>query len=224
MMERTLLDCQTCSLNKENNLTNACDRCKTINTALIRYSEANIPVRYWNLSVAPEDFTGDKILLNKYQEVVKDIKDSYRKGICLCFAGSNGLGKTLISASILKRAVEKGYTALYTTLSDIVNVLVSASSEEKNLARKELMQVDFLVIDEFDPRYMGSDNAADLFGRVLEDVLRNRTQNTLPLFLCTNSPSVLESFSGPIKMSIGSLMNYVTTVSVLGKDQRKQGK
>lgn len=222
-MEKTVLECPNCSKNNSN-LVNACDRCKTINMALLRYSEANIPVRYWNLSVSPEEFSGDKILLNKYEEVSKDIRDSYQKGVCLCFAGSNGLGKTLISTSILKRAVEKGYTALYTTLSDIVNVLVSASSEEKNIARKELMQVDFLVIDEFDPRHMGSENAADLFGRILEDVLRNRTQNTLPLFLCTNSPSVLDSFSGPIKMSIGSLMNYVTTVSVLGKDQRKQGK
>lgn len=169
------------------------------------------------------DFKGDSILLEKYKEVTKDITSTYHKGTCLCFAGKHGLGKTMVTTNILKRAAEKGYTALYTNLSDIVSNLVARDSEDKAATRKELLTVDFLAIDEFDPRHMGQSNTAtDLFGRTLEDVLRTRAQNNLPLFMCTNSPNVVESFVGDIKNSISSLMNYITIVPVLGKDFRKE--
>lgn len=168
-------------------------------------------------------FQGDKVLMDWYQKIVTDLKASYQSGICLCFAGSHGLGKTFLCTNILKKAVEKGYSGLYVTLSDIVAYLIS-SMDGRSEARKELLTVDFLVIDEFDPRYMGSENAADLFGRILEDIIRTRTQNLLPTLTCTNSPKPVDSFTGPLKASIASLMNYFTMVTVLGKDLRKEGK
>jgi DNA replication protein DnaC len=121
---------------------------------------------------------------------------------------------------ILKRVVETGkYDALYVNLTDIVNLMAS-QSDEKLDARKMLLSVDFLVIDEFDDRFMGTENAADLFGRILEPVLRSRIQNQLPLFLCTNSPNVVASFTGPLRASIQSLMRVVRIVPVLDKDHR----
>jgi len=78
-----------------------------------------------------------------------------------------------------------------------------------------------LVIDEFDPRYMPTGASSDLFGRTMEDVLRRRSENQLPLFMCTNSPNVVDSFEGPIKYSIESLMNYAEVIPVLGTDFRK---
>lgn len=168
------------------------------------------------------NFKGDPILLEKYRSIASDVKKAYQQGTCLCFAGKNGVGKTFTVTNIIKRAVEKGYTGLYTTLSDIVVNLTTRDNDDKATIRRELLLVDFLVIDEFDPRYMASDSASDLFGRTLEDIFRCRTQNNLPLLMCTNSPNVTESFHGPFKASIASLMNYVTTVSVLGKDFRKE--
>jgi DNA replication protein DnaC len=167
------------------------------------------------------DFLGDKILLEKYTEVTQDLKISYQQGISLAFAGSHGLGKTLVSTNILKRAVEKGYSGLYVTLNDIIACTINSISEDRGLARRALLTVDFLVIDEVDPRHIGSDQAADLFGRILEDIFRTRAQNKMPIFMCTNSPKIIDSFTGPIKQSIESLMNYVKIVTVLGKDYRK---
>jgi hypothetical protein len=69
---------------------------------------------------------------------------------------------------------------------------------------------------------MGSDNAADLFGRILEPTLRSRIQNNLPLIFCTNSPDVTQSFTGPLRSSIKSLMQRMTVVPVLGEDYRKK--
>jgi DNA replication protein DnaC len=190
--------------------------------AINRYAESNIPIEYWKLSM-DKDFHGDPRLLTKYNEYISDLKASYIGGSSICLAGGHGLGKTMTATCILKKACQKGFSCLYTTLSDIVNVLTSASSEDKFLARRELTMVDFLVIDEFDSRFMPSENAADLYARSLESVFRARSQNKLPTIMCTNSPNVVESFNGPLKASMDSLMKgHLKIFPVLGEDIRKK--
>lgn len=221
VMMENLRQCSICQVKPS--LGTACNKCRVLNKAAQLYAEANIPVSYWDLEM-DENFRGDSVLLNKYQEITANLSTSYKKGIAICFAGPHGVGKTMAMVNILKRATEQGYSAHYATLNDIVSALITSNSEERSLSRNQLLMVDFLVIDEFDPRFMGSDNAADLYGRVLEDIFRTRSQNSMPLFMGTNSPKVVDSFHGPLKQSVGSLMNYVTQVSVLGKDFRKEGK
>lgn len=165
-------------------------------------------------------FEGFPKLLSKYKDVCIDLAVTYDKGTSICFAGANGLGKTMTSCCILKQAALVGYSCLYVALGDIVNLVANASNEEKFIGRKELMTVDFLVIDEFDPRWMATDNAADFYGRVLEDIFRARIQNRLPTFMCTNSPKVTDSFTGSLKKSIESLMKRMEIVPVLGSDFR----
>ena len=190
--------------------------------AVNRYAESNIPIEYWSLSME-KDFVGDPRLKQKYEEYVADVRNSYITGSSLCLAGAHGLGKTMTATCILKKASQKGYSCLYTTLSDIVNVLTQASGEDKFLARRELVLVDFLVIDEFDNRFMATENAADLYARSLEGVFRARSGNKLPTLMCTNSPNVVESFSGPLRASIDSLMKgYMKVFPVLGDDFRKK--
>src|SRR3990172_6505054 len=162
-------------------------KCRIMIEAIRRYAEANIPVDYWPLDMA--DFKGDKTLLKRYEQIAADIHGAYDSGLKICFAGSYGLGKSMVSACILKKAVESGYSALYLNLTDIVTLMGSRDADKKYEARQQLLTTDFLVVDEFDPRFMGSDNAADFYGRILEQTLRARVQNTLPLFLCTNSPN-----------------------------------
>lgn len=189
-----------------------------------RYAESNIPFEYWTLKME-KDFHGDPRLLKKYEEYIKDLKQSYINGSSICFAGGHGLGKTFTVTSILKKACQKNFTCLYTTLSDIVNVMTAGIGEDKYLAKRELALVDFLVIDEFDSRFMPSENAADLYARSLENVFRTRSQNKLPTLMCTNSPNVVESFNGPLKASMDSLMRgYLKIFVVLGDDFRKKDK
>ena len=138
-------------------------------------------------------------------------------------AGSHGIGKTMTISCILKRAVRKNYSATYTTLNDIVNTLIEAPYEDKYLARKELMSVDFLTIDEVDSKYI-ADGASDLFARSIEPILRGRSQNKLPIFLCSNSPNPTQAFKGSIKQSIDSIFNRVKIISILDKDFRESQK
>jgi DNA replication protein DnaC len=193
-------------------------------TALMRYFESNIPIGYWFLKME-RDFVGDPRLKTKYEEYTADIKASYVNGGSLCLKGLHGTGKTMTVTCILKKAAQKGYSCLYTTLSDIVSVMTSGSGEDRFLSRRELNLVDFLVIDEFDSRFFTTENASDLYARSLEGVFRTRSQNNLPTLMCTNSPNVVESFHGPLKASIDSLMKgYTKEFAVGGKDIRKEGK
>lgn len=190
--------------------------------AINRYAESNIPIEYWNLRM-DHDFHGDPKLLAKYNEYISDIKSSYINGNSICFAGSHGVGKTFTVTSILKKASQKGFLCLYSTLGDIVHVVTQAAGDEKFLARRELAMVDFLVIDEFDSRFMPSENAADLYARSLESVFRSRSQNKLPTLMCTNSPNIIESFTGSLKQSIDSLVKgYLKIFPVFGEDFRKK--
>jgi DNA replication protein DnaC len=200
------------------------DKTKAVRlTAINRYSESNIPIEYWTLKME-RNFVGDPRLLAKYNEYLADLKGAYVEGKSICFSGGHGLGKTMTITCILKKASQKGFSCLYTTLSDIVNVLTQAGGEDKFLARRELSQVDFLAIDEFDSRFMPSENAADLYARSLETVFRTRSQNKLPTLMGTNSPNVVASFNGSLKASIDSLMKgYVEEFKVMpGIDIRKE--
>ena len=190
--------------------------------AVERYYNSNIPVDYWFRDMY--DFKGDAVLKARYDEISKDVKKSYENGVSICFAGNHGSGKTMTCTCILKRVVESNrYSALYLNLTDIIHVMTSPSTAlVRDKARQLLMNVDFLVIDEFDQRFMGSENAADLFGRILEPIMRTRLQNKMPLLFCTNSPNVVDGFNGPIKASIRSLMFKFRTVPVMpGKDFRQ---
>lgn len=223
-----LKKCPSCSkqewkLDKE--IDGVCNDCSIIITAINRFYDSCIPLSYWSLKVE-RDFKGDARLRKKYDEIVADIKQFYVDGRSICFAGNHGVGKTFITTSILKKACLLGFDCLYTTLSDVVSVLISAPNEDKFLTRKALNQVSILVIDEFDSRFYGQSNdAADLFARTLEGVFRTRAQNKLPTLLCTNSPNALESFNGSLKSSITSLFNgFMETFIVLGEDYRSNNK
>lgn len=188
--------------------------------AINRYAESNIPIEYWSLKME-RDFFGDPRLKTKYEEYISDLKASYINGSSVCFAGSHGVGKTMAVTCILKKAAQKSYSCLYTTLSDIVNVLTSASSEDKYLARRELALVDFLVIDEVDNRFFASSDAAtELYIKNFETILRSRQQNKLPTLICTNSPNIINSFTPNLKQSLGSLFSTLEMFIVLGNDYR----
>jgi len=182
-----------------------------------RYFEANIPVRYWDLEMH-RDFEGDESVLSFYKSLVSDVPKMYNTGLSLILAGSFGRGKTMIATNMLKRTLEKGYIGLYVGLNDVISAVTSA---ERFKARRELLDSHFLVIDEFDSRHMANtENAQDFFGRIIEDILRIRLNNQLPIILCTNNVNVVAAFRNSLQESLASLMNYMDIMPVLGPDYR----
>jgi DNA replication protein DnaC len=207
--------------NDENPADGLCDKCAIKYTACNRYATSNIPIEYWSLRM-DKDFRGFSGLMNKYEELTKDIHTTYREGKAICFAGQHGTGKTFASCCILKKAALANYQCLYTTLSDVVAILTQPDGEDKLVARRELQMIDFLTIDEWDLRFFGSSTAAELYARVLENIFRTRIANRLPTIMCSNSPNPVEAFTGALKESLGSLIEgYMTIFPVVGEDYRK---
>ena len=219
-----MAECDTCKNKEKFRFDSACESCRIKNMVLERYAKANIPVKYWFIKLDQQSFEGPKQLWDHYILLTTDISTTYKQGKSLMFAGNFGIGTTTVCTGILRKALEKGYTAQYLTLNDIVSSFVTHTTEDKAAMRNYILKVDFLVIDEFDPRHIGSASAADLFGRILEDIVRIRAQNNLPMFFCSNSIDAKSAFNGEIKRSLDSLWNYVKEVPLLGKDLRKEGK
>lgn len=215
--------CPICSQKKISNIEQAydglCEKCSLMLVAYNRYAQSNIPIEYWHLDM--KDFTGSKELKKAYDHITNNLGRAYNDGISVCFAGTHGVGKTFASTGILKLACQKNYQCLYTTLSDMINVLINAPHDDKYLAQRELSMCDWLVVDEFDSKYI-SDGGADLFGRMAEHLFRTRTQNKLPTVFCSNSPNPIEAFNGSIKASIESLFNRVKIIPILAEDFRKK--
>ena len=223
LKNKIIEECDTCKSLKRA----SCEKCNILSKLNDRYVDANIPVSLFDKTM--NDFDGDEGLLSMYLLITKDLKKSFMEGTSYFFRGLHGVGKTMVSVMILKKVVEKGMSGLYTTLGDVVQVMVHGDRDSRMNGSRELKMVDWLVIDEFDSRFMGSDSSAELFGRILEGIIRIRFHNMLPTILITNSMNPTKTLGDKtlgdkLDASISSLISgHCVDVPVAGADYRKKG-
>jgi len=205
---------------KEHGCSGACARCARIHRLIDLMYDANIPVGYWFLTM--KNFTGAEELKDIYEEYISSLLYSYMDGKSICFAGNQGTGKTMTSICILKKAIKNGYSAYYTTASDILNNMTDYKNNGEFRAR--LRESDFLVIDELDSRFFTSDSVKELFSGIYENVFRYRSHNMMPTIVCTNETDGISGvFYGAGVQSIESLnQQYLTIYPVVGPDFRKK--
>lgn len=101
----------------------------------------------------------------------------------LLFLGGTGLGKTHISTSIAKAVIEKGYSVVYDTASNIL----SAFEQEKFSRNKgenpteRYMKCDLLIIDDLGAEFQNQFTQASLF-----NLLNTRICAGLAMIISTN--------------------------------------
>lgn len=207
-------------IKKEHGCIDNCMSCNTKGMIIDGLADANVPTEYWFLHM--KNFSGSPKLKEKVDDYIANIKQKYECGKSICFAGTQGTGKTMSSVCILRSAFKKGFSIYYITASDMLSELTDYknSHELKNV----LKNVDFLVIDELDSRFFVSDSVKELFGGIYENIFRHRAQNLLPTIICTNeTENILNVFSGQVVKSIESLNNkYLEECPVLGQDFRRK--
>lgn len=210
--------CDKCSKSK----IVICDKCTIASKVFDRYASSNVPIDFWDKEMA--QFEGDPKLIKVYNDIAADsdkFKAYYNSGRSMMLVGQHGVGKTLFSCAVLKQAAIKGYTGLYTTLGDVVNVLIYADNYTKFEARRELMMTSFLVLDEFDSRFINNESAAELFGTILESIIRIRFQNHMPTILISNDSDPSKALSTNLGASISSLIaGFCKKIPVTGQDFR----
>lgn len=201
-----------------------CRTCLTQVNRIGKYAAAGIPVDYWTLSFK-RNFKGDKNFGNFVMKQIRDIEGVYERGESFAFIGNLGTGKTFAATSMLKMALLKGFSGKHTHMADIVRNVLS-NSIDSGAYVQSLLDVDFLVIDEFDARWVfPSEKSERMFGSTLEHVLRCRFQNGMPTILCSNTQDIDSVLSDEFSRAFSSLRNnYVKTLYVAGKDFRKSGK
>jgi DNA replication protein DnaC len=106
------------------------------------------------------------------------------EGVNVIFVGPNGVGKTTLAKNLTHQAIVHGYTARFTTASDMLNDL-AAQDSDASLARRlrrycgpQLLTVDEVGYLSYDTRY------ADL----LFEVVTRRYHEKRPIILTTNKP------------------------------------
>ena len=181
-----------------------CKICASKVERINAWSIAGIPVLYWTYEL--NTFPGNEHFKKYLLDITAKIDATYKYGKSLAFTGKYGVGKTSGACEILKAAIAKGYTARYTTMSEIVDMVLS--KEERFDFKYALLHCDFLVIDEFDARYVPTtDRGKEMFGTNLENIIRTRIQNLLPIIFCTNNSNLTEVFDGTFGLSFDSLFS-----------------
>lgn len=187
-----------------------------------KYISSGIPPSYWNMSI--KNFSGDKKFKKIVSDIAIDIDAFYDKGRSIAFTGGLGTGKTYMACAILKLAIISNYSASYTTMAEIINSTLSHDVDSSTYI-KSLLNYDFLVIDEFDSRWIfPSEKSEQVFGSSLEYILRTRFQNETPTILCSNCPDMDKILSGNFGKAFRSLRSrHMDIFCVGGKDFRRGG-
>lgn len=207
-------NCQFCS-------GAGCRNCLIKISKINRFHEANIPSSFWDKSFS--EYSGDEEYMSFIKDKISNVDRVFDSGESFILAGNLGVGKTYGICSILKMATMKDYNALYFSMAEIINKILSKSSDG---FLQSLCEIDFLAIDEFDNRWIfPSEKSEQIFGSSMEYLLRTRFQSGLPTFLATNNSDLDQILSGLYGRSFSSLRSqYLKTVYVTGKDFRKKVK
>ena len=215
--DRVVAQCNKCS-------GKGCPGCLGYCSFIDRMVDAEIPVDYWFREM--DSFYGHPAFKNYIvNEYISKLQQRYMEGMCLCFSGHPGTGKTMAACSILKAAVmpprgsPEFFSAHYTTMLEATSKIMS---NEGHSFRNAIKYYDFMVLDEVDPRYFQSEASKNLHGNHFENILRIRTQNKLPTVICTNSEDINQIFSGEFQKSFDSLSSqFIKILHAGGKDARK---
>ena len=182
------------------------------------YKRAGIMELWWDKTL--EDFKGDKKVLKVVTDYIENIDGNLEHGKGLFFIGNNGVGKTYLTTSILKEAVEQKKTAQFSSLGGLVELFTAGwhSESEKRRFQTKIRNVEILAIDDVGKEYRGGSGLSEV---IFDNLIRYRVQRKKTTVLTSNqNPKDIKTLYGA---SIASLLNEcVKIVKVSGEDYRSK--
>lgn len=136
-----------------------------------------------------EDVVVKGPLVDTFVDYVTNIDYYMRTGTSLFIHGHMGLGKSMLSALLLKRALSMGYEGHFTSFIELRDGYSASWKDEeaREWFSRKVKTTGLLVID--DPgKEMRTDSlkAAEFSQSIIDDVIRTRTASVLPTIITTN--------------------------------------
>lgn len=176
----------TCSSCKDTGFVNnkQCD-CLKQKILSITYAQSNISKLLEKnnfCTLSEEYYTGDDLLL--FREAVEVCHDMVRafphQKNNILFHGSVGVGKSFLSCCVAKEILDKGYSVLYFSSSNLFETLANStfdkdSKENLYTTKEDIYNCDLVVIDDLGTELTNSFVLSELFSLITERTLRDKS-------------------------------------------------
>lgn len=190
----------------------------------LKCARANIPLKYWDYELTDLDRANAHIQ-QKIAQYCDNFEEALNTGMGLFLVGNNGTGKTLTASLILKKAIQAGYSARFTSLNEIMSLISLYDKEAHRLFKEEILEVDFLVIDDITKTYKNFEKQTSTYIDLqLDTVIRSRANLNLPIIITSNhkKEEALKSVDEVLSNSLLSLFSeHLKELVFLGEDRRK---
>jgi len=164
----------------------------------------------------------DKIMriLEATKKYAKDFGDE-KADECknLIFFGGTGLGKTHISTSIAKKVIEKGYSVVYDTASNILSAFEAdkfSRNKSESLAERYL-ECDLLIIDDLGAEFRNQLTEASLY-----NLLNSRICAGKAMIISTNLDDIRALSKAYNERITSRLLGEFRAFNFVGSDIRLQ--
>lgn len=132
-----------------------------------------------------DECDGQKKALRSARKYAAEFELMRQKGTCLIMTGKPGTGKTHLSIGIAREIMDKGYTAIFTRVIEMVRSVRETYSKESNKTEKQVINLyaspDLLILDEVGHQF-GSDHER----MIMFEVINLRYEALKPTILITN--------------------------------------
>lgn len=152
---------------------------------------------------------------------VKNFELYKKENIGLAFWGNTGSGKTYWSCCIANELLNKGYTVIFRTITEVINDIRGAMvNGHQNKIIKELVDCDLLIIDDY-----GVEAKTEFVNSQIFELLDKRNNKKFPLIITTNIISLFENNPNDdihLKRIKSRLNEMCTPIKCNGIDHRKE--
>jgi DNA replication protein DnaC len=113
-----------------------------------------------------------------------------QNGLGLYIHGSNGTGKTHLTACICNELVAQGYDCIYTNLTTVLNELLNGTARSKDELMQKIATYDFLFFDDFGKEFLGRElkleEKSNWNEQRLFEIVNTRYNANLPIIISSN--------------------------------------
>ena len=154
------------------------------------------------------------VMQNNYDECVRFAENFSGKGRGIVMIGNTGLGKTHLSLAIASRVIERGFSAVYVSVPEILRTLDREQFKKTDENTMSLITgCDLLILDD-----LGAETSSERNVSMVYELINSRINRLLPIIINTNL--TLTEIQSRYKDRLFSRIMSMTVLMFCGSDNR----